>query len=138
MSSPHRLITNPLSRRSLIGGGLAGAAGLLTGCSKDAATSTAPRTFANEADKWKQADGAKLTFITENTPPSSGIKKLVARGDFKKLTGIDVEILQYDLPVMLQKAELDLRSGGKAYDLIYGQDKPVTSVLADFFADLGP
>ena len=39
---------------------------------------------------------------------------------------------------MLQKAELDLRSGGKTYDLIYSQDKPVTSVLADYLDDLAP
>ena len=131
---------NPLSRRTFLGGGLAASAALLTGCGggSDASSDTPARTFANDAEKWKQYDGKKLTFITENTPPSTGIKKLVERGDFKKLTGIDVEVLQYDLPVMLQKAELDLRSGGKAYDLIYGQDKPVTSVLADFFADLGP
>jgi len=51
---------------------------------------------------------------------------------------MDVEILQQDLPVMLQKAELDLKSGGKTYDLIYSQDKPVTSVLADFLEDLRP
>ncbi|MFQ6172156.1 extracellular solute-binding protein [Oryzobacter sp. R7] len=127
-----------LSRRSLLGGGLAGAGLLLTGCAGDGATSSANRTFANEGEKWMQAKGTKLTFITENTPPSTGIKQLVDRGDFKKLTGIDVEILQYDLPVMLQKAELDLRSGGSSYDLIYGQDKPVTSVLADYFEDLRP
>lgn len=140
MTSPLSPIINPLSRRTFIGGGLAASAVLLSGCGKSSSSdpSTAPRTFANDAEKWKQATGTKLTFITENTPPSTGIKKLVERGDFKTLTGIDVEVLQYDLPVMLQKAELDLRSGGKAYDLLYGQDKPVTSVLADFFADLGP
>lgn len=137
MSHLEPLPQRSVSRRGFLGG-VAGAAVLLTGCSSGGTTSSARKSFANEADQWMQYKGAKLTFITENTPPSTGIKKLVARGDFKKLTGIDVEILQYDLPVMLQKAELDLRSGGKAYDLIYGQDKPVTSVLADYFADLRP
>ena len=128
--------SSPFSRRLLLGGGLAaGGAALLSACS-GGETSASSRTFANDAEKWMQAKGTKLTFITENTPPSTGIKQLVDRGDFKKLTGIDVEILQFDLPVMLQKAELDLRSGGTAYDLIYGQDKPVTSVLADYFQDL--
>ncbi|KRE60979.1 extracellular solute-binding protein [Nostocoides sp. Soil756] len=132
------MTSSNLSRRLILGGGLAaGAAALLSACS-DEGPSAASRTFANDAERWMQAKGTKLTFITENTPPSTGIKQLVDRGDFKKLTGIDVEILQFDLPVMLQKAELDLRSGGTAYDLLYGQDKPVTSVLADYFEDLRP
>ena len=111
-----------LSRRSVLGGGLAASAALLAACSGGSSTSAAPASsFANDADRWMQAKGTKLTFITENTPPSTGIKKIVERGDFKKLTGIDVEVLQFDLPVMLQKAELDLQSGTKAYDLIYGR-----------------
>ena len=99
-----------LSRRSVLGGGLAASAALLAACSGGSSTSAAPASsFANDADRWMQAKGTKLTFITENTPPSTGIKKIVERGDFKKLTGIDVEVLQFDLPVMLQKAELDLQ-----------------------------
>ena len=130
-----------LSRRGFLGG-LGATSGLaLAGCSgggSDGAPATAKKTFANDSEKWMQYAGKKLSFITENTPPSTGIKQLVERGDFKKLTGIDVEILQQDLPVMLQKAELDLRSGGTTYDVIYSQDKPVTSVLADFLEDLRP
>lgn len=126
-----------LSRRQFLGG-LAGSALALAGCGSGGGEPTARRTFASEAEMWKQYSGRKLTFLTENTPPSTGIKTLVERGDFKKLTGIDVEVLQQDLPVMLQKAELDLRSGGKTYDVIYSQDKPVTSVLADFLEDLRP
>lgn len=126
-----------LSRRGFLGG-LAGSALLLAACGSGDSSGSAKKSFANDAEKWKQYSGRKLTFITENTPPSTGIKQIVERGDFKKLTGIDVEIIQQDLPVMLQKAELDLRSGGTTYDLIYAQDKPVTSVLADFLEDLGP
>ena len=129
--------SHDLSRRLVLGGGLTAAgSALLAGCAGGESSSASQKTFANEGEKWMQYSGKKLTFITENTPPSTGIKQIVDRGDFKKLTGMDVEILQYDLPVMLQKAELDLRSGGSAYDLIYGQDKPVTSVLADYFQDL--
>ena len=140
MTALETALASELTRRRLLGG-LAGSALTLglTACggssSKKAATK---KTFASEAEKWQQFSGKKLTFITENTPPSTGIKQLVDRGDFKKLTGIDVQVLQNDLPVMLQKAELALRSGNKTYDLIYAQDKPVTSVLADFFEDLGP
>lgn len=137
MSELPHLAGRSLSRRSFLGGMTASALAL-AGCGSGEEESAAKRTFANEAEKWKQYSGSKLTFITENTPPSTGIKQLVERGDFKKLTGIDVEILQQDLPVMLQKAELDLRSGGTTYDLIYSQDKPVTSVLADFLEDLRP
>lgn len=136
MSPSQSTSPRDLTRRSLLGGGLAASAALLAACNGGSSTSTAPATFANESDRWMQAKGTKLTFITENTPPSTGIKKLVERGDFKKLTGIDVEILQFDLPVMQQKAELDLQSGTKAYDLIYGQDKPVLSALADYYLDL--
>ena len=126
-----------VSRRGFLGAATTAVA--LAGCSSGGDTAAAPKkTFANDAEKWKQYSGTKLTFITENTPPSTGIKELVAKGEFKTLTGIDVEILQQDLPVMLQKAELDLRSGGTTYDLIYSQDKPVTSVLADFLEDLRP
>ncbi len=129
-----------LSRRRFLGGVAGSALLLAAGCGSESGSGSgnANRTFANDAEKWKQYDGAKLTFLTENTPPSSGLKEIVDRGDFKKLTGIDVEILQQDLPVMLQKAELDLRSGGTTYDLVYSQDKPVTSVIADFFEDLTP
>ena len=139
MSQPHLPpFTQGLSRRQFVGAAGAGMALMLAGCGGEEKAATTKRTFANIDEKWKQYDGGKLTFITENTPPSSGLKQIVDRGDFKKLTGIDVEILQQDLPVMLQKAELDLRSGGTAYDLIYSQDKPVTSVLADFLEDLRP
>ncbi len=138
MNESQPIMRRNVSRRLFLGGGAASAAVLLAGCGGGSSSSNANRTFANEAEKWKQYKGTKLTFLTENTPPSTGIKQLVDRGDFKKLTGMDVEIIQQDLPVMLQKAELDLRSGGTAYDLIYGQDKPVTSVLADYFEDLNP
>ncbi|MGA8210376.1 MAG: extracellular solute-binding protein [Nocardioidaceae bacterium] len=139
MNESQPIMRRDLTRRLFLGGGAAGAAVVLAGCGgSSGGSSNSKRTFANEAEKWMQYKGTKLTFLTENTPPSTGIKQLVDRGDFKKLTGMDVEILQQDLPVMLQKAELDLRSGGTAYDLIYGQDKPVTSVLADYFEDLNP
>jgi multiple sugar transport system substrate-binding protein len=138
MSELHLPNSQGFSRRRFLGG-LAGSAVLLAaGCTGGGSSKNANRTFANDAEKWKQYNGGKLTFITENTPPSTGLKQIVERGDFKKLTGIDVEIIQQDLPVMLQKAELDLRSGGTTYDLIYSQDKPVTSVLADFLEDLRP
>jgi multiple sugar transport system substrate-binding protein len=92
--------------------------------------------LSSDKDKWRQFSGSKLVFITENTPPSAGIKKLVDRGDFKKLTGIDVQVIQQPLPIVLQKAEIDMKGGGNAYQMVYSQDKPVTSALADFFEPL--
>lgn len=138
MTGLEKTLASELTRRRLLGGMAGSALALgLSACGGNSKNTTT-KTFANEADKWKQFSGSKLTFITENTPPSTGIKELVDRGDFKKLTGIDVQVLQNDLPVMLQKAELALRSGGQSYDLIYAQDKPVTSVLADYLEDLRP
>ena len=127
-----------ITRRRFIGG-VAGTAGLLlTGCGGGSKPAAVHKTFATEAEKWKQYSGKKLRFITENTPPSTGIRKLVERGDFKALTGIDATVEQFALPVMLQTAEISLRAGGTTYDLVYAQDKPVTSVLADYFEDLAP
>jgi multiple sugar transport system substrate-binding protein len=141
MTDSESVFGSSISRRNFLAAGTATAGLALAGCSSSGdggGTASTGNANLSDAEKWQQFKGTKLTFITENTPPSTGIKKLVDRGDFKTLTGIDVEVLQFDLPVMLQKAELDLRSGGTAYDLIYGQDKPVTSVLADYFMDLTP
>lgn len=141
MTDLDKTLASGLTRRGLLKGAAGSAVAVgLSACSGSSTGSSAGarKTFANDAEKWKQFSGRKLTFITENTPPSLGIKQLVERGDFKALTGIDVQVLPNDLPVMLQKAELSLRSGGQSYDLIYAQDKPVTSVLADFLEDLTP
>ena len=84
--------------------------------------------------KWKQYAGSKLTFLSENTPPSFAIRDNIKA--FYDLTGIEVEILTDDLPVVQQKAGIDLRSGKSDYVLNYIQDKPIGAPFADFYVDL--
>lgn len=99
---------------------------------------TPTRVQAQSSDdaKWKQYSGSKLVFLSENTPPSFAIREKLQ--DFFDLTGIEVEILTDDLPVVQQKAGIDLRSGTADYVLQYCQDKPIGAPFADFYADLTP
>ena len=80
--------------------------------------------------------GSKLKFISENTPPSFAIRDKIK--SFYDLTGIEVEILTDDLPVVQQKVGIDLRSGNADYPLQYVQDKPIGAPFADFYTDLTP
>ncbi|MFN0183658.1 MAG: extracellular solute-binding protein [Aquabacterium sp.] len=84
--------------------------------------------------KWKQYSGSKLVFMSENTPPSFAIRdKLQA---FHDLTGMEVEILTDDLPVVQQKVGIDLRGGSADFHLNYVQDKPIGAPFADYYQDL--
>ena len=84
--------------------------------------------------KWKQYSGSKLVFMSENTPPSFAIRDNLKT--FYDLTGIEVEILTDDLPVVQQKVGIDLRSGKADFQLNYVQDKPIGAPFADFYEDL--
>ena len=84
--------------------------------------------------KWRQYEGSKLVFMSENTPPSFAIRDNIKA--FYDLTGIEVEILIDGLPSVQQKVGIDLRSGQADYQLNYVQDKPIGSPFADFYADL--
>ena len=84
--------------------------------------------------KWKQYSGSKLVFMSENTPPSFAIRDNLQ--PFYDLTGIEVEILTDDLPVVQQKVGIDLRGGQADFHLNYVQDKPIGAPFADFYADL--
>lgn len=86
--------------------------------------------------KWRQYEGSKLVFMSENTPPSFAIRDNMKA--FYDLTGIEVEILTDDLPVVQQKVGIDLRGGNADYHLNYVQDKPIGSPFADYYADLSP
>lgn len=88
----------------------------------------------SDEGKWKQYAGSKLVFMSENTPPSFAIRDNLKA--FYDLTGIEVEILTDDLPVVQQKVGIDLRSGNADFHLNYVQDKPIGSPFADFYADL--
>ncbi len=88
----------------------------------------------SEEAKWRQYEGSRLVFMSENTPPSFAIRENLQ--PFYELTGIEVEILTDDLPVVQQKLGIDLRSGAADFQLGYVQDKPIGAPFADFFADL--
>jgi multiple sugar transport system substrate-binding protein len=83
--------------------------------------------------KWRQYAGSKLVFLSENTPPSFAIRDNIKA--FYDLTGIEVQVLTDDLPVVQQKAGIDLRSGKADYVVNYVQDKP-WSGFADYYVDL--
>ena len=138
--TPKKAIHSRISRRKFLELGGAGATLLGTGSLAVGLNSTimASRVSAQSSDeaKWKQFAGSKLVFLSENTPPSFAIReKLTA---FYDMTGITVEILTDDLPVVQQKAGIDLRSGTADYVLQYSQDKPIGSPFADFYADMTP
>lgn len=138
--TPKKAIHSRISRRKFLELGGAGATMMGTGMLGVGLNSTimATRVSASSSDeaKWKQFAGSKLVFLSENTPPSFAIReKLTA---FYDLTGITVEILTDDLPVVQQKAGIDLRSGTADYVLQYSQDKPIGAPFADFYADLTP
>ena len=86
--------------------------------------------------KWKQYAGSKLTFLSENTPPSFAIRDNIKA--FTDLTGIEVDIITNDLPIVQQKLGIDLRGGTADYQLGYVQDKPIGAPFADFFTDMTP
>ena len=84
--------------------------------------------------KWKQYSGSKLTFLSENTPPTIALKEKLK--PFYDLTGITVEIITDNLPVVNQKMGIDLRAGKADFLLEYVQDKPIGAPYADMFFDL--
>ncbi len=138
--TPKKAIHTPINRRKFLELGGYGASMLGTGSlavgMNSMIMSSAVQAQSSDDAKWKQFAGSKLVFLSENTPPSFAIReKLTA---FYDLTGIEVEILTDDLPVVQQKAGIDLRSGTADYVLQYAQDKPIGAPFADFYADLSP
>lgn len=135
---PKNAIHTRINRRKFLELGGAGATMLGAGSLAVGMNSTimATRVQAASSDdaKWKQYAGSKLTFLSENTPPSFAIRENIK--SFYDKTGIEVEILTDDLPVVQQKAGIDLRSGKADYVLNYVQDKPIGAPFADFYVDL--
>lgn len=83
------------------------------------------------ADKWKQFSGAKLNFISENTPPSSAAAAHMAA--FTDLTGITVKITQEQLGDVVEKVALDFGAGTARYQLIYADPY---QILAPYYKGL--
>jgi multiple sugar transport system substrate-binding protein len=85
---------------------------------------------------WKQYAGSKLVFLSENTPPSSAIKARAK--EFFDMTGMEIDIRQDVLSTVQEKVGIDLRGGGKDYQLNYAQDKPMGCQFTDYWADMAP
>ena len=137
---PKDAVYTRVSRRKFleIGGGAAvglGVGGLTLGLNS-VITATKVQAASSDDAKWKQYSGSKLKFISENTPPSFAIRDNIKA--FTDLTGIEVEIITDDLPVVQQKIGIDLQSGKSDYVLQYVQDKPIGSPFADYYVDLTP
>ena len=135
---PKDALFRRVSRRKFLelGGGVAttlGAGSIAVGLNSTIFRSPVYAQSSDEA-KWKQYSGSKLVFMSENTPPSFAIRDNLKA--FYDLTGIEVEILTDDLPVVQQKVGIDLRGGNADFHLNYVQDKPIGSPFADFYADL--
>lgn len=105
-------------------------AGASTTTSMGATTTTA----VSDDAKWKQYSGMKLTMLTENTPPSSAFKTLLP--DFTAKTGIEVDMIQDDDPVVLEKILIDFRGESKQYQVSYNQDKLMGGTAYDFYLPL--
>lgn len=135
---PENALFRKISRRKFLelGGGVASVLGLGSiAVGLNSAILRSPvQAQSSESAKWKQYDGSKLVFMSENTPPSFAIRDNLQ--DFYDLTGIEVEILTDDLPVVQQKVGIDLRGGNADFHLNYVQDKPIGSPFADFYTDL--
>lgn len=137
-NKPKEAMFSRISRRRFLelggaGATMLGAGSLAVGLNSVILRSPVQAASSEEA-KWKQYAGSKLTFLSENTPPSFAIRENIQK--FYDLTGIEVEILTDDLPVVQQKAGIDLRSGKADYVLNYVQDKPIGAPFADFYVDL--
>lgn len=135
---PKDAIYKRVSRRRFLelGGGAAtalGAGSIAVGLNSVITRNPVYAASSDEA-KWKQYSGSKLVFMSENTPPSFAIRDNLK--PFYDLTGIEVEILTDDLPVVQQKVGIDLRGGKSDFHLNYVQDKPIGAPFADFYADL--
>lgn len=135
---PRNAIYRRVSRRRFLelGGGAAtalGAGSIAAGLSS-VIVRTPVQAASSEDAKWKQYSGSKLVFMSENTPPSFAIRDNLQ--PFYDLTGIQVEILTDDLPVVQQKVGIDLRGGKADFQLNYVQDKPIGAPFADFYEDL--
>lgn len=137
---PTRPVSRAISRRRFLelGGGYASALGV-GGVTLGLGTTITRRRVqaaSSEEAKWRQYEGSRLVFMSENTPPSFAIRDKIS--NFYDKTGIEVEILTDNLPAVQQKVGIDLQSGNADFPLNYVQDKPIGAPFADFYADLSP
>jgi len=122
-----------LTRRDFLkmtGTGLAGASLLgAAGCSGGGTTGVS----AGDG-MWKQYAGTTLSFVSENTAPTSAIGANL--GEFEKLTGIKINILQLELTSLVQKVALDIGSGLGSYQILYADPYQILAPYHGALADL--
>ena len=112
--------------------GLAGAA--LLGVSDLMVSRSFRIAEAADEDQWKQFSGTTISFISENTAPTSAIAANLE--PFTDLTGIDVKIQQMELTSMVQRVALDFGSRSGEYHVIYADPYQVLAPLRDGLVDL--
>jgi multiple sugar transport system substrate-binding protein len=86
-------------------------------------TSAAQAATPDDVAKWLKEvggkyAGTKIRYSTEATPPSI-VANQIAKEEFTKLTGIEVEVEIVPLEQVLQKATLDVQGQLGTYDLYY-------------------
>ncbi|MBI5604547.1 MAG: extracellular solute-binding protein [Deltaproteobacteria bacterium] len=97
-----------------------------------AALSDAKSLFAaGDPKKWRQFEGETIRVLTENTPPSLGIKG--ALDGFTKLTGMKAELTLENMDALKEKMLLDLQGGKPEYHVNYVQCRPIGSVMYHFW-----
>jgi multiple sugar transport system substrate-binding protein len=127
----------PMSRRSLLRAGLAGAGalafpGLLAGCSADDAEAMPP--LRPGENPWRRFAGTTVNFVSENTAPTAAIAANLK--PFTELTGINVNIVNLELSALVQRVALDMASGVSQYQVIYADPYQVLAPYHKGLADL--
>ncbi|MCL6548445.1 MAG: extracellular solute-binding protein [Alicyclobacillus sp.] len=93
-----------------------------------------PKITAPAGFNWKQFAGTHLTFISENTPPSSALADNIKL--FEKATGITVTIEQSDLGTVAEKVALDFAAKSDKYQLIYPDPYQMLAKYSYDYVDL--
>jgi len=87
-----------------------------------------------EEKLWKQFAGETVYILTENTPPSVGIRE--AAYDFTALTGMKAEFTLEPMDPLTEKVFMDLRSGAPKYHVDYGQPQTIGNVVCEYWQPL--
>ena len=85
----------------------------------------------DELKKWRQFEGETVYVLTENTPPSVGIRG--AAEDFTKLTGMKAEFTLEVMDPLKEKIFLDLRGGNPQFHVNYAQPRPIGCVISEYW-----
>ncbi|UCF92622.1 MAG: extracellular solute-binding protein [Desulfobacterales bacterium] len=89
---------------------------------------------ADEIKKWRQFEGETVYVLTENTPPSVGIRG--AASDFTKLTGMKAEFTLEVMDPLKEKIFLDLRGGDPKFHVNYSQPRPIGCVICEYWTPI--